>query len=642
MKLHHKVNLIAFGVLLASILATLIAGAVVIDDVVYRLNHRLLVDDVTTLIAELQERHRALVQQGLQHEEAHVRSAQKEAETAVASRLSGMNGEALLLSRSEADAPPAPAPDRDLPRLYTCLRNAREQLQGMRFRQQGVDRYGVVQLFAPWDWVVVSSVPETEMLRDRDTYLRGVLIAGAGILLAATLVASRFSRRLVRRIRDARDCVRAVGEGDLHARVPARGAGDEVTELKRGINAMADALEDRARRQEDAAEELARSRQRLQAILDHATIIVFVKDLAGRYTLVNRRFAGLFGLAEEDCVGLTDFALMAPDIARRMRARDNEVLHAGGAKTFEEPIAVEGEERIFMAVKFPLFDDRGEPYAVCGMATDITDRKRDELERERLLHILEAKNDELESIVYAASHDLRSPLVNIQGFAQELDLSLQTLRELQPHLQCSEQAAASLEQVLGEDLPLSLQYIRGGARRMDKLLNGLLRLSRLGRAPMDPKLMDPAPVVREVLRGMHYQIQEAKASVQVGQLPPCCADASLLAQLFGNLLDNAIKFLSPARPGEIRILGHTEAEKAVYKVADNGVGIPAGEQPHVFEIFRRGDPDAGPAGEGLGLTIVRRIVDRHGGRVWVESVEGEGTAFFLELPAVPPPGSTQF
>lgn len=135
-----------------------------------------------------------------------------------------------------------------------------------------------------------------------------------------------------------------------------------------------------------------------------------------------------------------------------------------------------------------------------------------------------------------------------------------------------------------------------------------------------------------IARALEFQLKEAKVQLNLGRVPPALGDATQTAQVFSNLLDNAIKYLDPVRPGIINIAGRKERERVIYKVEDNGIGIAPEHQEKVFEIFHRLNPSTG-TGEGLGLTIAQRILARQNGKLWVESEPGRGSTFFVSLPA---------
>jgi signal transduction histidine kinase len=261
----------------------------------------------------------------------------------------------------------------------------------------------------------------------------------------------------------------------------------------------------------------------------------------------------------------------------------------------------------------------GEATKVAGTFQDISARKAAALERERLFRELERKNEDLESMLYVASHDLRAPLVNVQGFGQRLEKICTELGGILP----AEGA---------ERMAKALRHIRAGAAKMDTLIAGLLRVSRVGQVPMAERQLDGGDLVRQALAALELQIQHAGALVEIGPLPPCWGDALLLEQVFTNLVDNAIKYRATDRPLRVTVTGRVEGAEAIYCVADTGRGIAASHQDPIWEMFHRLDPEGPVPGEGLGLKIVRRIVVRHRGRIWVESAVGEGSRFFVALP----------
>jgi PAS domain S-box-containing protein len=283
---------------------------------------------------------------------------------------------------------------------------------------------------------------------------------------------------------------------------------------------------------------------------------------------------------------------------------------------------------------------------------DISDRKRIEAEREHFLSELERKNRELESIVYVASHDLRSPLVNIQGFGLRIEKQFRELAEAARRVArtggapaesaaaqhaaaqgAAAEDAALVEALVEEKIPLSLGFIQASAHKMDGLIAGLLKLSRTGRAELRIEALDMNKLLGDIAAAMAFQLERTGALLSVDPLPPCRGDADQLNQVFSNLLDNAIKYRDPSRRLEVRIRGEAAKEGVEYSVEDNGIGIGKDYFDKVFEIFSRLDPKDGLGGEGLGLTLVRRILDRNKGKIWVESEPGRGSVFHVLLPA---------
>lgn len=263
-------------------------------------------------------------------------------------------------------------------------------------------------------------------------------------------------------------------------------------------------------------------------------------------------------------------------------------------------------------------------------------RKLAETERERLNDELVNKNKELEQIVYVASHDLRSPLVNIQGFSNELkrsleemDSTLQSIGVFKTDVSLGDKR--KLISILKTDIPEFLQYIFKSISKMDSLLSGLLKLSRLGRAALNIEQVDMSKLISNVVGSFEFRIKETDVTVKVDELPPCRGDEVQINQVFSNLLDNALKFIDTSRAGIIRISGQKKNGQVIYYIEDNGIGISEEFQDVIFEIFYKLDGDAS-TGEGLGLTIVRKILDRQSGKIWLESEPGKGSKFFVSLP----------
>jgi len=263
---------------------------------------------------------------------------------------------------------------------------------------------------------------------------------------------------------------------------------------------------------------------------------------------------------------------------------------------------------------------------------DITERKRTEAEMQRLNKSLFVKNKELQGIVYVASHDLRSPLVNIQGFSGELNGHCRDLRRLLETRDISDELRKEMISLVSRDIPEALEFISAGTEKMKSLLAGLLHVSRAGSVDIDVKELDMKELLASVIAATQFQIDDMKAEVTLEDLPPCLGDADQINQVFSNLVSNALKYSSPDRAAAVSISGRVSDDSIVYCVEDNGLGIQDDHKENIFEIFHRLDPKNSPDGEGLGLTIVSRILDRHDGRVWLESEPGEGSRFFVSLP----------
>ncbi len=241
------------------------------------------------------------------------------------------------------------------------------------------------------------------------------------------------------------------------------------------------------------------------------------------------------------------------------------------------------------------------------------------------------KNQEMETLINVVSHDLRSPLVNIQGFSKELSDSCNRLRHTLRQSGTGGDSLGDAAHLLDEEIPEALHYIRAGAEKINCVLSGILRFSRLDRISLNTERLNVNSMVSGIATVMEFQLKEKGVLLKVDDLPHCMGDEILLNQVFSNLIENAYKYLDPHRLGVIHISGKIKDEMSIYAVQDNGIGIQEEYQGKIFEMFHRLNPHEG-SGEGLGLTIVRRIVERHKGEVCVESEFGVGTTFFLSLP----------
>lgn len=259
-------------------------------------------------------------------------------------------------------------------------------------------------------------------------------------------------------------------------------------------------------------------------------------------------------------------------------------------------------------------------------------RRKMEEERERLLHELNSKNKELRQIVYVTSHDLRSPLINIQGFTRELMLSIEELSSILKDDNIPSELKEKLVPVLEDDIPDSLKYILTSTSKIDSLLSSLLHLSRIGRKALIIKQLDMNKLVSDVVKAMEFNIGKIDALVEIEDLPSCKGDSIQINQIFSNLIDNALKYRGPDRRCNIKVTGRKVAEHVEYYVQDNGIGIAKEHQDRIYEIFLRLDPNRGE-GEGLGLTIIRTILDRHNGSISVVSRPDKGSKFTVTLPA---------
>ncbi len=292
-----------------------------------------------------------------------------------------------------------------------------------------------------------------------------------------------------------------------------------------------------------------------------------------------------------------------------------------------------GKRRTAIAHANPIRNDGGTMIGAVNVLVDITERKESEqkirdmnqtleslvavrtAELLRSNEVLAERNRELEQFASVTSHDLQEPLRAITSFLQLL------ARRYGDGLDAT-----------GREL---IEHAVDGADRMHQLIQGLLAFTRAGQRKMQIERIDMNELVAAVLRDLSGIIDEADAQVTVGRLPMVRGDSTAIRQVMQNLVSNALKFRRPGDPVRIAIRAEpaTDGERTVFTVWDDGIGLDMEHADRVFEVFQRlHAPDRYP-GTGIGLAICKRIVERHGGRIWVESAEGEGATFRFSIPA---------
>ena len=354
---------------------------------------------------------------------------------------------------------------------------------------------------------------------------------------------------------------------------------------------------------EMVAERKLRAAQRLtESVIEGAGALVYAKDLQGRYILSNQAWRTLHGLSPEQVHDVTDEQLFGPEAAQRLNANDRQVLATGEPLLSQERVVVQGRHVVFRSSKFPLYDETGQVYAVCGVSTDITD-------------VVEADRRKDEFIATLA-HELRNPLAPIRT-------GLEILRRV------------------GE-LPAAAARTRDMMERqlthMVRLVDDLLDVSRVSRGKLELRVQDLT--LQQVLDHALESCQPAMAAAGhalVQDVPtalvPLRGDLTRLAQVFSNLVSNAAKYTPPG--GRIALRAHTEGREVVVEVAENGCGISASMLPHVFDLFVQGRESTrlSQPGLGIGLWLVRQLVELHHGSIAARSDgAGQGSTFTVRLP----------
>jgi signal transduction histidine kinase len=247
-------------------------------------------------------------------------------------------------------------------------------------------------------------------------------------------------------------------------------------------------------------------------------------------------------------------------------------------------------------------------------------------------HTLQERTRENELFIYSVSHDLRSPLVNLQGFTDELTYSIDALTAAIDGKLTAQADGARIQKLLHSDFPESVRFIKTAVTRLAIIIEALLRLSRAGRVSYEWQMVDLNPIQKRITEALQSSIAKQNVQVDILPLPVVFGDPTALEQIFANLTSNAVKYLDPQRPGKISIgvdWSLSTPDSFVLYVRDNGVGIPKEYMKKLFLAFQRIHPDI--PGEGVGLALVRRIVERHGGKIWCDSDINIGTTFYVTL-----------
>jgi PAS domain S-box-containing protein len=359
----------------------------------------------------------------------------------------------------------------------------------------------------------------------------------------------------------------------------------------------------------------------LESLLENIPTMIFVKDAKElRFVRFNRAGELLLGYPRKDLIGKNDRDFFPPDQADFFINKDRQVLAHGKVTDIpeEEIDTLLQGRRILHTSKVPIYDAEGNPSMLLGISMDITEQKISEREVIKLntelkqkAELLLAANQELESFCYSVSHDLRAPLRAIDGYAGIFEMDY--------------------GDKLDGNAKRLLHGIRNNSRHMAELIDDLLEFSRLGRQALDVATVDMTTLAKQAAE----EIAEGTSTAPVISIQPLTnakGDARALYHVWLNLLDNAVKYSRRTEKPVVTAWAEKTNNEVVYSVRDNGVGFDMQYYEKLFGVFERLHSSKEYPGTGVGLAIVKRVVVRHGGRVWAESKPGEGATFHFTLP----------
>ena len=360
--------------------------------------------------------------------------------------------------------------------------------------------------------------------------------------------------------------------------------------------------------EEKYEKEIKESRDHLQNLLQAANDLIYTVDLKGNFTYLNPRIQD-YGYTADELLGKHFLTIL---VGKHRGRRFERAIQERVRQSYEAQVKTkDGVTKDCIISTSPLLRHDGKPTGVLGIMSDITEKKRTEEE-------IRKKNEELESFVYVVSHDLKAPLISLQGFSSVL------LKDYQ--------------EKLGEEGRRYLERIKANVRRMEILISDLLALSRIGRVVNPFKDVSSLEIVKRVCSTLNPQLEKNRIEVSIGDdLPTVYCDEDRLYQVLQNLLGNAIKFIGDAENPKIEIGYEEKDEFHQFYVRDNGIGIDPKYRRKIFEIFCRLKEIEDEEGTGIGLVIVERIISNHGGKVWVESEKDKGATFYFTLSKTPSP-----
>ena len=443
-----------------------------------------------------------------------------------------------------------------------------------------------------------------------------LLSLGLVALVLCSLLAVFVIRTLTRPIGTMVKDVNRIAEGDLdHPITPPIGA--ELLKLEESISAMVARLK-------AMIAELKAGEEKYRTLVQSANSIILRTKPGGEIIFMNEFGQRFFEYPDQEIIGKNVFDTILPerdDEGRRMPEKYTDFQdHPELFASVENLNRTRSGKLVYLAwTNRPLYDDQGNLVEILSIGNDITrlievekeiQKLNNELEMrvaERTLQLTEV-NKNLESFTYTISHDLRAPLRAISGYSSIL---LQDLKDIP------------------EKDRKYLESLRQNAHDMGRLIDDLLNLSRLRMRSIEKETVSPALLVKEILTEIRTDPSSANVEFKVGDLPPCQADPGLLKQVYGNLISNAMKFSKKREHPVVEIGSLTEDGRLTFYVRDNGIGFDMRYAEKIFGVFERLQNTEEYEGTGIGLAIVKRIIEIHGGRIWVESEVDKGTTFYF-------------
>jgi len=406
---------------------------------------------------------------------------------------------------------------------------------------------------------------------------------------------------------------------------------DELGELSQEFNLMGSMLlssdkkvKDTLKTIKDSEKQLRESENKLYAVMENAYSVIYLKDMEGRYILVNKPFEQILGKSRKDIIDKTDNDLFPEDAANVFIESDKQVFeNKKTIETEDEIYDSNNNKHFYLSVKFPLINEEGEVSALCGFATDITAQRQvqhelellnDELEQrvKRRTSELSMLNKDLQAFAYTIAHDLSTPLRGIDGFSKALLMEY--------------------NDIFDEEAKHYLSRIRKSTLHMGDIIQALLKLNKITINELSIDRINLSELSKDILSDIKLAEPERDVSIIIEPELNVYADKKLILLFLDNVLDNAWKYTSKVKDAKIEIGVEKQQEQLVYYVRDNGCGFDMAYVDKLFMPFNRLHSTKDYRGTGIGLTTAAKVIQRHMGRVWAESEVDKGTTIFFTIP----------
>ncbi len=410
-------------------------------------------------------------------------------------------------------------------------------------------------------------------------------------------------------------CVPILGQGKVVGVLNVESAREILEESRLHLLTTVAGYIGIALEQAELYQALQHSEVRYRELIENATDIIYRSDVAGTFTYTNSVVTRMMGYDEDEIIGKHYLTLVRADEREKVQAFYIRQFRNQEATSYLEfpAVAKDGRE-VWIGQSVGLVKENGRIVGMQAVARDITERKRMEEALMQQAEELSSANADLEQFAFIAAHDLQEPLRKIQAFGDRLNLKYKNVLDEQ-----------------GRDY---LERMRGSATRMRTLIDDLLAFARANKQ-QNRELVSLGSVIQGVLGDLQIRIEETEATISVGSMPTLELDPSQFRQVFQNLIGNALKFRKPGVPPVITVYNHRlPSGDWQIRVSDNGIGFDEQYKDRIFAVFQRLHSRDQYEGTGIGLAIVRRIIEGHGGSIEVSSRLGEGTTFYVTLPPV--------